>query len=165
MIIDDKGGIEIKDLGLIISSEFTIDDINKSPFKNRFELKVIPNAPKEYSEFVLRGIIIENTPFVLGLYFMKNEIRGLSLVVEETKEWEKLFEKSRLNRNQEQMDTVLNRMNKEHLDSELFKKKIVDDILIAQHGATKKEFSWGKFLSVYDDRAGFTNLMISYKSE
>jgi hypothetical protein len=163
MIIDDRGRIEIKDMGLVISSEFTLEDINKSPFKDRFELKVTPNAPKEYRHYRLRDVIIDNIPFVLSINFMNNKISGLSLVVEETKGWEELFEKSRLNRNQEQFDTILNKMNKEHLDFELFKKKAVDNLLLAQHNATKKEFSWGSFFSVYDDRAGFSDLRVAYK--
>lgn len=144
MLIDKEGVMDIQNIGLKLSPDFTLDELKSNPHFGDFEFL---GSNDNYTRYRMANAKIDGMPFFLVIYFYENKISqvgmiyaGFKLTSIEGDDWTK---------RQEEMDII---------------KKKQDELLLQEYGATAKKYSWGEIRSILYDRFGYEAIIyIKYK--
>jgi hypothetical protein len=140
MIIDKNGTIIIQNLGITITPEFTVDDLNSNP---HFETFKYGGSNDDYTRYYLwNELIIGDLPFTANLYFYKNKISSIHMSCLTFK-----------NLNEDFWSVINELTQKKH-----------EELIIAQHGGTQKLYSWGVVYTSKDVKSGYAGIGIRYKN-
>ena len=137
MLIDKNGTIKFQSLGLTISPGFTLDDLKLS---SHFKDLTFVEDNGHNIIYRFKDVIIDDLYFGGELIFYENKICGIRML------WNTLKGKTR-----EEWKII----------NELVKKKH-DELLIQQHGKTRKEYAWGSVNSIQSHHTGDPEISIGY---
>jgi hypothetical protein len=134
MVIDKNGVIDIQNLGIRVSPEYTLDEFkSNSNFK---DFKYL-GGNDGYERFNVLGIIINTLPFGATFIFYKSKISLISICYALYKHipdegWEK-------------QKKIVDSNRKKH-----------DELMLEQHGATSVKYQWGTIGSYLDEYHGYS---------
>jgi hypothetical protein len=139
MVIDKNGTISIQNLRMIITPEFTVDELTHNIHFENFEFNGANNG---YIRYILKDLIIDGLPFAALLIFFENKISQIRIM------WTSLQGKTR-----EEWKAI-----------EELRKQKHEELLLEQHGATRKKYPWGLIGSIKDIHDGAEYILIKYNN-
>ena len=145
MIIDKSGNINIKNMGIIITPIFTVDDMKNALTLHSDDIR-FRGSNSGYDRYGIKDMLFDDLPFGGLFIFYNNKIAFISMsyrgFTSKIKTFEEITPEIR----------------------ELTKKKH-EELLIEQHGATNRKYSWGKIELGIDNKGwGDSSIVITYNN-
>jgi hypothetical protein len=139
MIVDKNGAINIENLGIVITPEFTLGDLLNNPNSKNFPFR---GSNSGFHRYGIRGGEIDGSPFGALLIFYNGLIAQIFISYSGFK--------SKIPRERTK-------------EQEILTKKKHDEIMIEQHGATEIKYKWGDIGS-FMGREGDAQIAITYNN-
>ena len=146
MIVDKNGIINIRNWGLKISPDFTLNELKSNLHFAKF---IYGGSNDGYERYTIKDMLIDGIPFGAIFLFFKDKISQIALHYNQSTSFDNNDDHN---------------WKKHNKDEDLVKIKH-DEWLIEQHGETKTKYQWGSIGSYLDTRWVYSaNIIIKYNN-